>query len=36
MAEKPGNQTPNTPEVSETELRATQVDDLRREVKDPA
>ena len=29
MAEEPGNQTPNTPNVSETELRATKVDELR-------
>jgi Rho termination factor, N-terminal domain len=29
MAEEPGNQTPNTPDVSETELRATKVDELR-------
>jgi hypothetical protein len=29
VAEEPGNQTPNTPEVSETELRATKVDELR-------
>jgi hypothetical protein len=34
MAEKAGNQTPNTPEVSETELRETKVDDLRAEAKD--
>ncbi|HEU4656006.1 MAG TPA: Rho termination factor N-terminal domain-containing protein [Capillimicrobium sp.] len=29
MADKPGNQTPNTPGVSETELRAMKVDELR-------
>jgi len=34
MAEKAGNQTPDTPEVSETEIRETKVDDLRREAKD--
>ena len=28
MAEKPGNQTPDTPEVSETELRSKKVDEL--------
>jgi hypothetical protein len=33
MADKAGNQTPNTPEVSETELRETKVDDLRAEAK---
>jgi hypothetical protein len=34
MAEQPGNQTPNTPDVSETELRAKKVDELRREAKE--
>lgn len=34
MAEKPGNQTPNTPDVSETELRAKKVDELRDEAKE--
>ena len=34
MSEQPGNQTPNTPEVSETELRRTKVDDLREEAKE--
>jgi len=34
MAEKAGNQTPDTPEVSESEIRGTKVDDLRREAKD--
>jgi len=29
MAKQPGNQTPNTPDVSETELRAMKVDELR-------
>src|SRR5829696_2563399 len=33
MAENPGNDTPNTPEVSETDLRARKVDDLRQEAK---
>ena len=34
MSEKPGNQTPNTPDVSETELRNMKVDELRREAKE--
>jgi hypothetical protein len=34
MANEPGNQTPNTPDVSETELRRTKVDELRQEAKD--
>ena len=34
MANEKGNQTPNTPEVSETELRKMKVDDLREEAKD--
>jgi hypothetical protein len=34
MAEEPGNQTPNTPEVSETELRGTKLEELRQEAKD--
>jgi hypothetical protein len=34
MAEHRGNQTPDTPEVSETELRATKVDDLRDEARE--
>ncbi len=34
MAEQPGNQTPNTPDVSETELRAKKVDELRKEARD--
>ncbi len=34
MAEQSGNQTPNTPDVSETELRQTKVDDLRRQATD--
>ncbi|MGN7151157.1 Rho termination factor N-terminal domain-containing protein [Arthrobacter sp. SAFR-179] len=34
MSEKPGNQTPNTPDVSETELRNMKVDELRNEAKE--
>jgi hypothetical protein len=34
MSEQPGNQTPNTPDVSETELRETKVEDLRQEAKE--
>ncbi|TQJ39681.1 Rho termination factor-like protein [Arthrobacter sp. SLBN-112] len=34
MSEKPGNQTPNTPNVSETELRNMKVDELRKEAKE--
>ena len=34
MADQPGNQTPNTPEVSETELREMTVDELRGKAKD--
>jgi hypothetical protein len=34
MAEEPGNQTPNTPDVSETALRAEKMDQLRAEAKD--
>lgn len=34
MAQQPGNQTPNTPNVSETELRESTVDDLREEAKE--
>ncbi|YCK79779.1 Rho termination factor N-terminal domain-containing protein (plasmid) [Arthrobacter sp. D3-18] len=34
MSEKPGNQTPNTPGVSETELRAMKVDELRQEARE--
>jgi hypothetical protein len=34
MAEKQGNQTPNTPDVSETELREMKVDELRQEARD--
>src|SRR3954463_13193783 len=34
MAEEPGNQTPNTPDVSETELRSKKVDELRDEAKE--
>lgn len=34
MSDKPGNQTPNTPDVSETELRKMKVDELRQEAKE--
>jgi hypothetical protein len=34
MAETPGNQTPNTPDVSETELREQKVDALRDEARE--
>lgn len=34
MAEQPGNQTPNTPDVSETELRDLKVDELRERARD--
>jgi hypothetical protein len=34
MAETAGNQTPNTPDVSETELRGMKVDELREEAKE--
>jgi hypothetical protein len=34
MADRPGNQTPDTPQVSESEIRETKVDDLRAEAKD--
>jgi len=33
MPDEPGNQTPNTPDVSETELRAKKVDELRAEAR---
>jgi hypothetical protein len=33
VGEQPGNQTPNTPDISETELRAMKVDELREEAK---
>ena len=33
-AEKPGNQTPDIPDVSETELRETKVDELRTQAKE--
>jgi hypothetical protein len=33
MADKPGNQTPDTPDVSETELRNMTVDELRDEAR---
>ena len=34
MPDEPGNQTPNTPDVSETELREQKVDELRQEARD--
>jgi hypothetical protein len=34
MAERAGNQTPNTPDISETELRAMKVDELREAATD--
>jgi hypothetical protein len=34
VANEKGNQTPDTPDVSETELREMKVDDLRQEAKD--
>jgi hypothetical protein len=34
MPDEPGNQTPNTPEVSETDLREEKVDELRQEARD--
>jgi hypothetical protein len=34
VVEKPGNQTPNTPDVSETELREAKVDELRDRAQD--
>ena len=34
MSNKPGNQTPDTPNVSETELREMKVDELRQEARD--
>lgn len=34
MANEPGNQTPNTPQVSETELREMKVDELRDAARD--
>lgn len=34
MTEKPGNDTPDTPDVSETELRGRRVDELRQEARD--
>ena len=33
MADQPGNQTPNTPNVSETEFREMNVDELRNEAR---
>lgn len=34
MSEQPGNQTPDTPDVSETELREKKVGELREEAKE--
>jgi len=34
MSDKPGNQTPDTPDVSETALREMKVDELRKEARD--
>ncbi|TLM73248.1 Rho termination factor N-terminal domain-containing protein [Pseudarthrobacter sp. NamB4] len=34
MTDKPGNQTPDTPDVSETELRKMKVDELRQEARE--
>src|SRR3954454_9762476 len=34
MAERPGNQTPNTPDVDESDLRGMKVDELREEARD--
>jgi hypothetical protein len=34
MSDKPSNQTPNTPDVSETELRSMKVDELRKEARE--
>jgi len=34
MSDEPGNQTPDTPNVSETELREMKVDELRQEARD--
>jgi Rho termination factor, N-terminal domain len=34
MTEEKGNQAPNTPDVSETELREMKVDELRQEARD--
>jgi hypothetical protein len=34
VSDEPGNQTPNTPDVSETDLRAKKVGELRDEAKD--
>lgn len=34
MADEPGNQTPDTPDVSETELRGMKVDELREEARE--
>ncbi|WP_345802243.1 Rho termination factor N-terminal domain-containing protein [Microbacterium sp. AZCO] len=34
MADQPGNQTPNTPDVNESELRDLKVDELRERAKD--
>lgn len=34
MADEPGNQTPNTPDINESELREAHVDELRQRAKD--
>ena len=34
MSEQPGNQTPNTPDVDESKLRAMKVDELREEARE--
>jgi Rho termination factor, N-terminal domain len=34
VSDKPGNQSPNTPDVSETELRKMKVDELRTEARE--
>lgn len=34
MAEEPGNQTPNTPDVNESDLRDMTVEELRQQAKD--
>jgi hypothetical protein len=34
VADQPGNQTPNTPDISETELRSLTVEELRERAKD--
>ena len=34
MTDQPGNQTPNTPDVSESELQEATVEQLREEARD--